>query len=101
TQAQPRQHSHHTRRSSDLPSYTGAVTVVAACAAGTSTHAQVRTTRGRRVNARRLRVTAERPELVADEVQRRDDDDRDRLADELRSEEHTSELQSPYDLVCR
>src|SRR5207248_9796449 len=25
----------------------------------------------------------------------------DRVDDELRSEEHTSELQSPYDLVCR
>src|SRR5438094_5548722 len=25
----------------------------------------------------------------------------DLTADELRSEEHTSELQSPYDLVCR
>src|SRR5207248_10474384 len=41
----------------------------------------------------RVIVAAELPELVLDGFLRR--------ALHLRSEEHTSELQSPYDLVCR
>src|SRR5256885_10264027 len=82
-----------------LPSNAGAVTVVAACATGASAAAQSATTRRRRVTVAKASGVGgsgrkpERPELVADEVERRDEDDRDRLPDELSGTEQDQHVQ--------
>src|SRR5690349_18846372 len=61
-------------------SYVGAVGVPAACATPASTANSAPARTSRRI---RLRLAAERPELVAEEVQRRDRDDRNRLREHL------------------
>src|SRR5207248_11245778 len=95
--ATPALHSFPTRRSSDLPSAgvpsSGAPAWSERLPRGQRLHVGV----GGRLRVRVGRdgvhlpahaVGVERPELV-------------RLCVAARSEEHTSELQSPYDLVCR
>src|SRR5207248_10860420 len=50
------------------------------------------------VNGKRINLTSLEFKLLRTLMQRRG---RVQARDRLRSEEHTSELQSPYDLVCR
>src|SRR5689334_24360196 len=56
----------------------------------------------RRRPRRRARVTRSATDVVADELEvKARVEDPDRLRAALRSEEHTSELQSQFHLVCR
>jgi hypothetical protein len=80
-----------------FPSYTGAVTGdVVARAGGTTATAQTTTRARRRTTAIRLSLlgSSERPQLVADEVQRRHDYDRDRLPDELSRTERDEDVKN-------
>src|SRR5438094_6346976 len=51
--------------------------------------------------ARPVQRDAHDARLLGERLQNRLADPPHRVRDEPRSEEHTSELQSPYDLVCR